>query len=96
MFWMLVRGDIYRVRLNRLNIFLEADMEKNVGTVDRAIRFAIVLLTSFAFLKGWLKGKLGLVIVLGGASLISSVASGYCPLYDQLGITTAPEQKASH
>jgi hypothetical protein len=75
---------------------VEADMEKNVGTADRIARLIIVLLTSVAFLKGWLKGKLGLLIVLGGASLISSVASGYCPLYEELGVTTAPEQKASH
>ena len=71
-------------------------MEKNVGRADRIARLIIVLLTSVAFLKGWLKGKLGLVLILGGASMISSVVSGYCPLYEQLGVTTAPEQKASH
>jgi hypothetical protein len=71
-------------------------MEKNVGTADKLVRSLIVLLTSIAFLKGWLKGKLALLLVLGGGSLISSVMSGYCPLYEQLGITTAPEQKASH
>jgi hypothetical protein len=75
---------------------VEADMDKNVGTADRIVRLIVVLLTSVAFLKGWLKGKLGLLIVLGGASLISSVVSGYCPLYEELGVTTAPEQKASH
>lgn len=41
-------------------------MDKNVGTADRIVRLIIVLLTSVAFLKGWLKGKLGLLIVLGG------------------------------
>jgi hypothetical protein len=75
---------------------MEAEMDKNVGTADRLVRALIVLLTSIAFLKGWLKGKFGLLLILGGASLISSVMSGYCPLYEQLGITTAPEQKASH
>ncbi len=71
-------------------------MEKNVGTADKIIRSLIILLTSIAFLKGWLKGKLGLLLMLGGGSLLSSVMSGYCPLYEQLGITTAPEQKTSH
>ena len=71
-------------------------MDKNVGTADRLVRALIVLLTSIAFLKGLLKGKLGLLLALGGASLISSVMSGYCPLYEQLGITTALEKKASH
>ena len=71
-------------------------MDSNVGMADRIVRLVIVLITAVAFLKGWLKGKIGLLIVIGGASLISSVVSGYCPLYEQLGITTAPEKKAGH
>lgn len=71
-------------------------MEKNVGIIDRVVRLLIVVITAVAFLKGWLKGKKGLLIMMAGTSLISSVASGYCPLYEQLGITTAPEEKTGH
>jgi hypothetical protein len=71
-------------------------MQKNVGIIDRIIRAIIVIFASCAFLKGWLKGKAGLVVILGGAALISSVISGYCPLYEQIGISTAPEEKAGH
>lgn len=71
-------------------------MGKNVGIADRIVRLLIVVITAVAFLKGWLKGKKGLVVAMAGFSLISSVISGYCPLYEQLGIATAPEEKSGH
>jgi hypothetical protein len=62
-------------------------MEKNVGTIDKAIRVIIALLIIVAYLQGMLPGVWGLLLVISG-SLFSSVMSGYCPLYTVIGIRT--------
>ncbi|HQP29749.1 MAG TPA: DUF2892 domain-containing protein [Deltaproteobacteria bacterium] len=67
-------------------------MEQNVGFQDRMIRLGVALAVVALYLLGWLKGKAGLLLVVAGA-LLSSAASGYCPLYEQLGTTTKAPAK---
>lgn len=67
-------------------------MEQNVGFEDRMLRLGFGLVVVLAYLLGLLKGKAGLLLVVAGA-LLSSVASGHCPLYEQLGITTKAASK---
>jgi len=67
-------------------------MEQNVGMQDRMARLGFALVVVALYLLGWLKGKAGLLLVVAGA-LLSSVASGYCPLYEQLGMTTKAPAK---
>lgn len=68
-------------------------MLNNVGPQDRMVRLGVGIVLIALYLLGWLKGKAGLLLLLAG-SLLSSAASGYCPLYEQLGITTQePEKK---
>lgn len=62
-------------------------MEENVSTLDRVVRAVVATLIIVLYLKGWIKGLAGLLLVASGA-LLSSVLSGYCPLYEQLGIST--------
>ncbi|MBN1636852.1 MAG: DUF2892 domain-containing protein [Deltaproteobacteria bacterium] len=62
-------------------------MEENVSTLDRVVRAVVAILIIVLYLKGWIKGLAGLLLVVSGA-LLSSVLSGYCPLYEQLGIST--------
>ncbi|MFY9397283.1 MAG: DUF2892 domain-containing protein [Desulfomonilia bacterium] len=64
-------------------------MEQNVGTVDRLIRLAVALVLLLVLVKA---GKVSLLsallLVLSGA-FISSAASGTCPVYTHLGISTS-------
>jgi hypothetical protein len=62
-------------------------MEKNVGMIDKAIRIIVALLIITAYLWGMLPGIAGLLLVVSG-SLLSSVMSGYCPLYTMIGWKT--------
>lgn len=62
-------------------------MEKNVGMADRIARTIISLLIIAAYLWGMLPGLAGLLLVISGM-LISSVVSGYCPLYTMIGVKT--------
>ena len=62
-------------------------MGKNVGMADRIARAIISLLIIAAYLWGMLPGLSGLLLVISGM-LISSVVSGYCPLYTMIGVKT--------
>ena len=61
-------------------------MERNVGTIDRVVRFVVAVLFIVANVMGWVKGIAGLVLAVFAGMLLSSVASGHCPLYAKLGI----------
>lgn len=62
-------------------------MEKNVGTADKVIRIIVAFLIIIAYLGGMLPGVAGLLLIISG-SLLSSVVSGYCPLYKTIGVNT--------
>lgn len=61
-------------------------MDRNVGTIDRVFRLVLALLFIVANVAGWVKGIAGLVLAVLAGMLLSSVASGHCPLYVRLGI----------
>jgi hypothetical protein len=61
-------------------------MERNVGTIDRVIRLVVAVLFIVANVTGWVAGIVGLVFAVLAGMLLSSVASGHCPLYAKLGI----------
>ena len=61
-------------------------MERNVGTIDRVIRLVVAILFIIANVASWVTGITGLVLAVLAGTLLSSVASGHCPLYAILGI----------
>ena len=61
-------------------------MERNVGTIDRVVRLVVAVLFIAANVMGWITGIAGLVLAVFAGMLLSSVASGHCPLYAKLGI----------
>jgi len=61
-------------------------MEQNVGTIDRVVRLVVAILFIVANVVGWVTGIAGLVLAVFAGMLLSSVASGHCPLYVKLGI----------
>lgn len=70
-------------------------MNRNVGTVDRAVRVVVgVAALVWAFVTGVTSG-LGLVLVVLAVVLIGTAAMGFCPLYRLLGISTGPRQHSA-
>jgi hypothetical protein len=67
--------------------FLEVvKMQRNVGTLDKAGRAALsMLLFAFAWKR---KDRYGVLAAYNAGMLMSSVASGYCPLYKIAKIKT--------
>lgn len=61
-------------------------MERNVGTIDRVVRLVVAVLFIVANVMNWVTGIAGLVLAVFAGMLLSSVASGHCPLYAKLGI----------
>ena len=61
-------------------------MERNVGTIDRIVRFVVAMLFIVTNVAGWVTGIAGLVLAVLAGMLLSSVASRHCPLYVMLGI----------
>ena len=68
-------------------------MKKNMGSLDRFIRLAVVMLISFLSMKAVINGTLSLILL--GVSIIFLLTSliGYCPLYSVFGIQTCPKDK---
>jgi hypothetical protein len=63
-------------------------MNKNMGGVDRGIRFIIALVIAALYFRGDISGVLGIVLgIIAIAFLITSLV-GYCPLYVPLKIST--------
>jgi len=61
-------------------------MERNVGTIDRVVRLVVAILFIIVNITGWVTGITGLILAVLAGMLLSSVVSGYCPLYVMLGI----------
>jgi hypothetical protein len=61
-------------------------MQQNVGTLDKGGR---ALLSMFLFALAWKRrDKLGVLAAYNAGMLMSSVSSGYCPLYKIFKINT--------
>ncbi len=64
-------------------------MQKNMGTWDRIIRFALAALIAILYFTNVISGTWA--IILGIVAVIALVTSfvGVCPLYKLLGISTS-------
>ena len=66
-------------------------MTKNVGTIDRIVRFilgAALLLGGLLMLGGLSGNILGIVAAVAGVILIATAAVSWCPIWMALGINT--------
>lgn len=63
-------------------------MQKNVGSIDRAIRALAGIALLAAFFLGALQGAPGIVALVVGIVMLATAAIGWCPPYKLLGINT--------
>lgn len=63
-------------------------MKKNMGSLDRIIRLALVVLVAVLYFTNVISGTLA--IILGVVALVFLITSlvGVCPLYMPFGIST--------
>ena len=63
-------------------------MKKNMGGLDRIIRFVVAIVVGILYFAGILQGTLGYVLLaLSGIFVVTSFAS-FCPLYALVGLNT--------
>ncbi len=63
-------------------------MNKNVGTIDRAIRALAGVAGIALYALGAVEGTVGIVALVVGIVLLGTSAIGWCPPYTLLGINT--------
>ena len=63
-------------------------MQKNVGSIDRAIRAVVGIVLLAVYFLGAVQGTLGIVALVAGIVMLGTAAIGWCPPYSLLGINT--------
>lgn len=67
-------------------------LRKNVGTLDRILRFVIAAVIAVLGLAGILTGTLAVILAVLAVVFIVTGIVGVCPLYMLLGISTRKKQ----
>ena len=66
-------------------------MSKNMGTIDRIIRFVFALAVAVLYFTGVISGTLAIILgILAGVFLLTSIL-GFCPLYVPFKLSTTKE-----
>jgi hypothetical protein len=67
-------------------------MKKNMGTLDRIIRIAVVAIIAVLYLTGQIRGTLAIVLgIVAMAFLLTSII-GWCPTYVPFGVSTTKRE----
>ena len=64
-------------------------MTKNMGTVDRAVRLAIVVIIAALYFAGQLSGTVAIVLGVVAVAFLGTSLIGWCPTYVLFGISTS-------
>jgi hypothetical protein len=69
-------------------------MTKNVGSVDKIIRYLIAaVIIVLYFFTSLIPGTLGIVLLIFAGVLVVTSLIGFCGLYTIFGIKTCPAKK---
>jgi hypothetical protein len=66
-------------------------MKKNMGTVDRGIRFALAVVVAILYFTGTISGIAAIVLGIFALAFFITSLMGHCPAYTPLGIKTTKE-----
>lgn len=67
-------------------------MKKNVGTIDRIVRFILAVLFAVLYFTGVASGVLGIILLILAVILVLTGIIGFCPLYLPFHINTAKKK----
>ncbi|MEZ4970647.1 MAG: DUF2892 domain-containing protein [Flavobacteriaceae bacterium] len=68
-------------------------MKKNMGNLDRILRFVVAAALIALYYNGTISGTLGIVLVVLAIIFFLTSFMGFCPLYLPLGIKTCKAKK---
>ena len=69
-------------------------MKKNMGSLDRTLRFLAAAAVIALYYNGTISGTWGIVLVILAVVFFLTSFVGFCPLYAPFGISTCPKKKS--
>jgi hypothetical protein len=66
-------------------------MKKNMGSVDRGIRFALAVVVAILYFTGKISGIAAIVLGIFALAFFITSLMGHCPAYTPLGLKTTKE-----
>lgn len=63
-------------------------MKKNMGTVDKTIRFVVAAIVALLYFTKVISGTLAIVLMVFAVVFVVTSFISFCPLYPLLGINT--------
>jgi hypothetical protein len=69
-------------------------MKKNMGGLDRFIRFGLAAIVSALYFTGVVEGTLGIILMVFAAVFLLTSLISFCPLYTMFGLRTCPLEEA--
>ncbi len=69
-------------------------MNKNMGTIDRAIRTVIAVVIAVLYFTGQISGTIAIVLGIFAVAFLLTSLVGWCPMYKPLSIATRKETKS--
>jgi Na+(H+)/acetate symporter ActP len=67
-------------------------MKKNMGTIDRVVRFLLALTVLVLYLTGQLSGTAAIILGILAVVFVATSFVGFCPLYVPLNISTKRQE----
>ncbi len=68
-------------------------MKKNMGSVDRTVRFLIAALIAGLYFTNVLTGTLGIILLVVAVIFALTSLVSFCPLYAPFGLSTCNSKK---
>jgi Na+(H+)/acetate symporter ActP len=66
-------------------------MKKNMGTIDRVVRFLLALTVLVLYLTGQLSGTAAIILGILAVVFVATSFVGFCPLYVPFSFSTKRE-----
>ncbi len=63
-------------------------MKKNMGTLDRILRFIVAAVFAYLYFSGTITGVWGIILLVLGAVFVLTSLVSFCPLYLPFKIST--------
>ena len=68
-------------------------MKKNMGTIDRVIRFLIAVVVAVLYFTGQISGTAAVILGILAVVFLLTSAAGTCPLYAPIGLSTLKSEE---
>lgn len=67
-------------------------MTKNMGTVDRIVRFIVAAAIAILYVSGVISGTLAIILGVLAVVFLATSIIGFCPLYAPFKLSTIKKQ----